>query len=68
MAKKSLPLFRKGQLVMVVNDGTGPVLEPDFIVGLTGYSKKYGWSYHVSGCSYELAESQIRRIKKREIR
>jgi hypothetical protein len=67
MAKK-LPLFRKGQLVMVVDDGSGPVLEPDFIVGITGYSKKHGWSYHVSGCSHELAECQIRRIRKREIR
>jgi len=65
---KTFPRFRKGQLVMVIDDGTGPVLEPDFIASIEGFSKKYGWSYYVSGCSHPLAEGQIRRIKKKEIR
>ena len=70
MAKNTpkFPKFRKGQLVMVLDDGTGAVLEPEFIVSIQGYTKKYGWSYYVRGCSYALAESQIRRIRKREIR
>jgi len=66
MAKK--PKFRAGQLVMVIDDGTGEVTEPDFVVSIEGYGKKHGWSYYVRGCSYALAECQIRRIKKKEIR
>jgi hypothetical protein len=65
---KTHPLFRRGQLVMVIDDGSGPVSEPDFIVRVENYTKKHGWSYVVAGCSYPLAECQIRRIKKREIR
>jgi len=67
MAKKP-PKFRAGQLIMVVHDGVGKVLQPDFVVSIEGYSKKHGWSYYVNGCSYPLAECQMRRIKKREIR
>lgn len=68
MSKKQEPKFREGQLVMVVDDGTGPIFQPDFIASVEGHSKKHGWSYYVSGCSHQLAECQIRRIKKREIR
>jgi hypothetical protein len=68
MAKKTLPLFRKGQLVMVIDDGSGPALDPAFIIGVTGYSKKHGWSYHISISGDTLFEDQLRRIKKKEIR
>jgi|HubBroStandDraft_2_1064218.scaffolds.fasta_scaffold361642_3 hypothetical protein len=68
MTKKNMPAFRKGQLVMVVDDGTGPTLQPDFIEAIQGYTKRHGWSYYVAGCSHALAECQLRRIKKKEIR
>lgn len=64
---KPLPKFRNGQLVVVMDDGTGPVLEPDFITALDGYNKQYGWSYYVRGCSHSLAECQIRNVRASEI-
>jgi hypothetical protein len=62
------PKFHKAQLVIVVDDGTGSVLEPDFITTVEGYSMEYGWSYYVRGCSYPLAECQIRRVRPSEIK
>lgn len=59
--------FRKGQLVYVIHDGTGPMLQPDFILSIEGYTKKYGWSYYVKGCSYPLAECQISQISRGHI-
>jgi hypothetical protein len=68
MAKKDAPAFRLGQLVMIVDDGTGPCRQPDFITGVEGFTIAHGWSYYIRGCSYPLAQCQIRRIKKKEIR
>ena len=68
MARKPEKKFRIGQLVMVINDGVIETLQPDFIIDVDEWTKKHGWSYFVRGCSHPLAECQMRRIKKREIK
>jgi hypothetical protein len=64
MAKRK-PKFKKGQLVVVRSDK-----EVVRIRGLVDYSPKYGWIYTVEAFAPEwrYIESQLRRVKKRELR